>query len=33
MSNLGITLTIISIFFVIGAYFLNKHTPKTDKHH
>jgi len=33
MSNLGITLTIMSVIFIIGAYFLNKNTPKPHKHH
>ncbi len=33
MSNLGITLSIISIIFIIGAFILYKNTPKTSKHH
>lgn len=33
MSNLGITLIIISIVFTVGAYFLHKNTPKPRKHH
>ncbi len=33
MSNIGITLTIIGLISMIGAYFLYKNTPKTHNHH
>ena len=33
MSNIGITLTIIGIVAMIGAYFLYKNTPKTNNNH
>ena len=32
MSNLGITLSIISVIFIIGAFTLYKNTPKQHKH-
>jgi len=33
MSNLGITLIVMSIVFIVGAYILNKNTPKPHKLH
>jgi hypothetical protein len=33
MSNIGIALTVIGIFAMIGAYFLYKNTPKIENHH
>ena len=33
MSNLGITLSIISIIFMIGALILYKNTPKAKNNH
>jgi len=33
MSNLGITLSVMSIIFTIGAIILYKNTPKISKHH
>jgi hypothetical protein len=33
MSNLGITLSVISIIFMLGALVLHKNTPKPNKHH
>lgn len=32
MSSIGITLTIIGIIAMIGAYILYKNTPKTENH-
>ena len=31
MSDVGILLTIIGVIALIGAYFLHKNTPKSDK--
>ena len=33
MSNLGITLSVISIIFTLGALILHKNTPKPNNHH
>jgi hypothetical protein len=32
MSDVGMVLTIMSIIFTIGAFFLYKNTPKPNKH-
>lgn len=33
MSSIGISLTIIGIIAMIGAYLLYKNTPKIENHH